>query len=293
MNVIQFFMTISKNGTLEDIKDVVHSKYIESSPNPEHYLDDLSQDWKYIGQHISVLYELPQIIAYKEINKLKYYICKPSMTESHDKNIITFDILVMSDVVNIDDSINIVVNSIKKTLGVSQGYASVVKNIHELLHIWKMKLSKSDQNKVFIKLEVLKDTQAYLFPYDSSEKDIYTPHHKIRVAFKDESITKWEGIRFVSFLVIFVLFLIDYKYTIFNVSTMEDFKEGFLISLTVFLLSDLFIKIIPAYSPFANKKLRIQVNNLSEDIQRINEIQRAFSKPEDVDELETAPREVL
>ena len=294
MNVIQLFISISKNKTSEDTKYLIESAFQNSSSSIETYKNDIISLWNNQSDQISALYDSKDIVAYQEIDKIKYFIFDASQTKLHNKNSISLDLLILSAVDSIDYSVNAVISDIKQTLDIPQYLRYGINRIHEWLYGLYILLPNIESTKPFLKLKVVKKANAFLFSYNASQSDIYDPSHKIKVVFKSRSLNKWEKMRVGGFFVLFLFCIIFYVFGNQEGIVSEDLLTGLFISTFAFLLSEIPIKILPSYNiPLINNKLSISVENLSDSIQHYNEPCKPYSEFDDLDALNNPPEEEL
>ena len=234
MNVIQFFIEVHNKNTT-DIKNLIIENFKNASSNPTVYSTEIIREWNLQKPNLNSLYNEQDLVAFQIRENIKYYIFDSSLIDSSDSNRITLDVLIVSNVEDIDYSINIVVDDIKE----------------------KLKTEK---------IKVLKTSSVFLFPYNSSNEDIYESDHKLKAIFYKKSPNIWEKLRFIIVLVTTIFLILFHKYG--NPTT--DLAS-ILISLytagIAFLITEFLIKGVPMIYYNLNKKLSISINDLSNCIQ--------------------------
>jgi hypothetical protein len=233
MNIIQFFIEVHKNTT--DIKNLIIETFKNASSNPTIYSTEIIREWNLQKPNLRSLYNDQDLVAFQIRENIKYYIFDSSITHVSNSNRITLDLLIVSNVEDIDYSINIVIKDIKEKLNSGT-------------------------------IKVLRQSGIFLFPYNSSNEDIYESDHKLKAIFYKKSPNIWEKLRFIIVLVITISLMIFHKYG--NPTT--DLAS-ILISLytagIIFLITEFLIKGVPMIYYILNKNYSISINDLSNCIQ--------------------------
>ncbi|WP_407356404.1 hypothetical protein [Methanolobus sp. WCC5] len=286
MNVIQLFISVSKEKTPADTKYLIESAFQNLSASADTYKNDIKDLWNNQSDHIYALYDSKDIVAYQEIDKIKYFIFA-AHTKVYNKNSISLDILILSDVNNIDYSVNAVISNIKQTLDIPLNLLYFINRGHRWIYGLYTLLPNKEPTKHFLKLKVLKEADAFLFSYNTSQNDIYDSLHKIKVVFKNLSLNKWEKMRIGGFFVLSLFCVAFFVFGIQDKTINEDLITGLLISSFAFLLSEIPIKVLPSYNiPLINNKLSISVENLSDSIHHSNQPCIPYSQDKDVNDLD-------
>lgn len=293
MNVIQFFIRVSKNKTSDDIINLIYAAFRDSSSDSKNYHNDMLTVWDEQNSNLYSLYHSKDIVAYQEVSKIKYFIFDTSQTGSHNKNDITLDLLILSSVDSINFSVNTVIDNIKQTLGIYQNFKGLIVKIYKLFHDVVTFFNKNP-TKLFLKLKVSKEANAFLFSYNTSQADIYDATHKIKVVFKNKSLNIWEILRDCIFLIIALISVALYVYgESYNISDDSGLFIGFFVSSLAFLISEI-PKIFSSLNiPLTNKKLSISLENLSDSIQHHNEPCSPYTEDDELCLITSPPEEDL
>ena len=157
MNIIKIFIEIERKRGNEPIKFQIIEDFKRNSSNPERYINECQSKWESQKNNLKSLYSVTDLVVSQNRESVNYYIFDPSQVGSSDAIRKTFEVLIVADVDNIDYSFNLVISDIKKNL----------------------------KNK---KVRILKENNVFLYPYNTSEYDIYTPTRIIKASFRQKNI---------------------------------------------------------------------------------------------------------
>lgn len=229
MNVILFFIEAGSNSDKSAIS-LIKKDIVSYSNNDREIINKSKTEWKKLGTSLKSLYNAEDIIGFQEIQGIKHFIFNVSSSRISTKKRVTLEILILSEIEDINHSLNV-----------------VYKNLKDIFTSFK--------------ITVLKKNHVFLFPYNLNKKDIYDCEQKIKVEYTKTNISRIEWLRIILIGIISSILLSLYRY-----GDIADETKTIFISIggacVVFLMTEVALKLSP-YLPFLNDKLNVSVNDLS------------------------------
>ncbi len=238
MNIIKLYIEVKrKSKSDKSVKDQISEDLKNFSSEPLEYQEKSKTKWNQQKTNLRSLYSENDLVGYQNREGIDYIVFDTNQAQISNVERITLEILIASSIDNIDYSINKVILDIKAILKGS-------------------------------KIKVIKESDVFLYPYDISQGDLYSPTHTIKVEYKKRRLNIWEVIR--GCFILFVSLLFSGFHWIVNVNSsyipifISIYCAGYF-----FLLTELIIKIFPLVF---NKKIAVSINNLADIIQHNPEL---------------------
>lgn len=251
MNVVKYSIEafINSRNNQIPITDLMTDYLKKNLHYSGDYEKDLSDQWNNLPyEGVKSLYSHKYLIGYFTKNKIQIFLFRNDITGMKPKNSCSIDVLTIGDL-GINNLVNDSFTAITKIFGK-------------------------------IKCDYIRDSKIFLFPYDNTQKDIWSPELKIKADYDPPyRYDKKDFIRIIIVTVLTLIFLISYLLTPSTiidqagksiVNNTEIIYRSLFISCLFYLIIDSLVNLLIPYI-FYRKKKSITIKDLSNFIELTDE----------------------
>jgi len=212
------------------IKTFICTKLRDSSDNPVNYQAIAQEKWNGLtNKKIRALCPSQAILGALNVSKVECFVFHTDSISIKDR--ITVEVIILSEVENIDHSVSVVFDEIERQLTTA------------------------------CKVKALLENHVFLFPYDRKDNDIWATDYRIRANFSGSMLTPQEMFRALIMTGIMVVLLIALFLGGYS-GAIAGWLAGTSASCGIFLLTEFVLKHFrPRF--VRGKTLSVSINNLS------------------------------